>query len=117
MPVNVEVDCCGAEQVALPELLLHDHDQLWLVTDTLVAVPLVQRLRVGINAESTPLAEPQTPANCGDTELLAADAEPVPAELAAVTVNVYAVPLVKPVTVMGLEEPVLVMPPGLEVTV
>jgi hypothetical protein len=35
----------------------------------------------------------------------------------AVTVNVYAVPLVRPVTVMGEAEPVAVMPPGLEVTV
>ena len=53
----------------------------------------------------------------GVTELLAAEAEPVPAELVAVTVKVYAVPLVKPVTVMGLEEPVPVKPLGLEVTV
>jgi hypothetical protein len=45
-----------------------------------------------------------------------ADAAPTPALLVAVTVNVYAVPLVKPVTVMGLEEPVPVKPPGLEVT-
>jgi hypothetical protein len=35
----------------------------------------------------------------------------------ALTVNVYAVPLVKPVTVIGDEEPVPVRPPGLEVTV
>jgi hypothetical protein len=37
--------------------------------------------------------------------------------LVAVTVNVYAVPLVKPETVIGEEEPVPVKPPGLEVTV
>jgi hypothetical protein len=35
----------------------------------------------------------------------------------AATVNVYAVPLVKPLTVTGEDEPVPVMPPGDEVTV
>jgi len=35
----------------------------------------------------------------------------------AVTVKVYAVPFVSPVTVTGLAEPVAVIPPGLEVTV
>jgi hypothetical protein len=37
--------------------------------------------------------------------------------LVAVTVKVYAVPLARPVTVMGLALPVFVTPPGLEVTV
>jgi hypothetical protein len=41
----------------------------------------------------------------------------VPAEVVAVTVNVYAVPLVRPVTTMGLDEPEAVNPPGLDVTV
>jgi hypothetical protein len=50
--------------------------------------------------------------------LLDADeALPVPALLVAVTVNVYVAPLVKPVTVMGLDEPEPVKAPGLEVTV
>jgi len=53
----------------------------------------------------------------GVTLLEAADAGPVPAELVAVTVNVYAVPFVSPVTVSGLAAPVAVMLPGLEVTV
>ena len=53
----------------------------------------------------------------GVTLLDAADADPVPTLLVAVTVNVYAVPLVSPVTVMGLEEPVPVNPPGFAVTV
>jgi hypothetical protein len=48
--------------------------------------------------------------------LLAALAGPV-AKVVAVTVNVYAVPLVKPVTVIGEELPVPVKPPGLDVTV
>ena len=53
----------------------------------------------------------------GVTLFDAADAEPVPTLLVAVTVNVYAVPLVNPLTVIGLAEPVPVIPPGLEVTV
>ena len=54
------------------------------------------------------------------TELEALDAEPVPAELVAVTVNVYAVPAVKPViAIVPLPaceiDPVI--PPGEEVAV
>ena len=41
----------------------------------------------------------------------------VPTLFVAVTVNVYAVPLVRPDTSMGLPAPVLVTPPGFEVTV
>jgi hypothetical protein len=52
----------------------------------------------------------------GVTELLAELAGPVPAALDAVTVKVYAVPVVSPVTVMGEEAPLAVRPPGLEVT-
>ena len=46
-----------------------------------------------------------------------ADASPVPAVLVAVTVKVYAVPFVSPLTVMGLTVPVAVFPPGMDVTV
>ena len=53
----------------------------------------------------------------GVTEFDAVEAGPVPAELVAVTVNVYAVPLVRPETVMGLAAPAPVIPPGLEVAV
>jgi hypothetical protein len=53
----------------------------------------------------------------GVTLLDRADAGPVPIALVAVTVKVYAVPLVKPVTVIGLTVPVAVSPPGLEVAV
>jgi hypothetical protein len=35
----------------------------------------------------------------------------------ALTVNVYAVPFVRPVTVIGDDDPVPVKPPGLDVTV
>jgi hypothetical protein len=44
--------------------------------------------------------------------LLAPLAEPVPTLLVADTVNVYAVPAVKPVTVIGLVVPVFERPPG-----
>ena len=47
----------------------------------------------------------------------AVEAEPVPTLLVAVTVKVYAVPLVNPVTEIGLVAPVPVKPPGLDVTV
>jgi hypothetical protein len=53
----------------------------------------------------------------GVTLLLAALAGPVPNAFVAVTVNVYEVPFVRPLTVMGEAEPVPVTPPGLDVTV
>lgn len=53
----------------------------------------------------------------GVTELVADDAAPVPMPFEAVTVNVCAIPLVSPVTVIGLLAPVAVAPPGLAVTV
>jgi hypothetical protein len=47
-----------------------------------------------------------------------AEAGPVPSALVAVTVKVYAVPLVSPVTMhVGVVVAVQVKPPGLEVTV
>jgi hypothetical protein len=49
--------------------------------------------------------------------LLAALDGPVPWELVAVAVNVYAVPLDNPVTTIGDDAPVPVNPPGLEVMV
>ena len=51
------------------------------------------------------------------TELEGEDAALVPAALVAVRVKVYAVPLVRPVTTMGEELPVAVIPPGDEMTV
>jgi hypothetical protein len=53
----------------------------------------------------------------GVTELEGLDAVLVPTAFVAVTVKVYAVPFVKPVTVMGEPLPVPVKLPGLEVTV
>jgi hypothetical protein len=53
----------------------------------------------------------------GVTELEAEEATLVPAVLVAVTVKVYAVPLVNPLTVIGEELPDAVIPPGLDVTV
>ena len=51
------------------------------------------------------------------TLLLAALAVPVPTLLVAVTVNVYAVPFVKPDTVIGEDAADPVIPPGLDVAV
>ena len=53
----------------------------------------------------------------GVTAVDADEALPVPALFVAVTVNVYAVPFVKPVTLIGLDAPLAVAPPGLAVTV
>ena len=53
----------------------------------------------------------------GVTALLVPEEILVPYAFVAVTVNVYVVPLVSPVMVMGDAPPVAVMPPGLEVTV
>jgi hypothetical protein len=52
----------------------------------------------------------------GTTELLVLEAELVPLALVAVTVKVYDVPLVKPVTVIG-EPPLVAVWPRLDVTV
>jgi hypothetical protein len=53
----------------------------------------------------------------GITAALAALAGPVPTEVVAVTVKVYEVPLVRPVTLTGEVAPVPVNPPGEDVTV
>ena len=53
----------------------------------------------------------------GVTEDEALEVVPVPTALVATTVKVYAVPLVRPVTVIGEDVPVAVIPPGEEVTV
>ena len=53
----------------------------------------------------------------GVTEFEAEEGELVPMLLVAVTVNVYAVPLVRPVMVIGEDPPVAVNPPTLEETV
>jgi hypothetical protein len=53
----------------------------------------------------------------GVTELLAEDADPVPTSFVAVTVKVYATPFVRPVIVSGEPAPLVVNPPGEEVTV
>jgi hypothetical protein len=54
---------------------------------------------------------------CGITPVAGADAGPVPAEFVAATLNEYKVPFVRPPTVIGLEEPVAVCPPGDALTV
>ena len=53
----------------------------------------------------------------GVTGLDAAEAGLLPAAFVATTVKVYAVPFVRPVTVMGLDVPIAAKPPVLDVTV
>ena len=87
----------------------------------MIALPLLEGAVKVTDACALPavavpiVGAPGTPA--GVTLFEALDAGPVPATLVAVTVKVYAVPLVRPVTVIGEAEPVPVSPPGLEVTV
>ena len=53
----------------------------------------------------------------GTTAAEALEADPVPAAFVAVTVNVYEVPFVRPVTVQLVDAVVQVNEPGEEVTV
>jgi hypothetical protein len=53
----------------------------------------------------------------GVTAFDATEATELPAALVAITVNAYEVPLVNPVTILGEVVPVLVKPPGEDVTV
>ena len=69
----------------------------------------------GIGVE-LPAPPPPVPLAAGVTATDADDAFEVPTAFVAVTVKVYAVPFVSPVTVMGLAAPVAVMPPGELVT-
>ena len=72
---------------------------------------------VAVAGPDMPGGVPDTVSRRGVTALDAADGAPVPAALVAVTVNVYVVPLVRPVKVTGEAPPVAVTPPGLAVTV
>ena len=99
--------------------------------DVMVQTPVVDDVKLTVNPESAvAVSVGVVPKFCvpgllnvivcaarGVTLFEAFDAGPVPALLDAVTVNVYAMPFVRPVTVSGEEGPVDVTPPGLEVTV
>ena len=78
-----------------------------------LAVPLIPETDA-VPIEGTPGAEGPLE---GVTAFDALLAEPAPAALVAVTVNVYSVPFDKPVTVIGLADPEAEMLPGEEVTV
>lgn len=65
----------------------------------------------------TPIGAPGAVNVPGVTLFEIDDRGPVPTALVAVTLNVYAVPLVNPVTIIGLVAPVAVLLPGLDVTV
>lgn len=82
-----------------------------LELDVAVSVGVVPKLFVPgsakvIDCEPKPVTDPDAP-----------EALPVPALLVAATVNVYAVPLVRPVTTIGLDEPEALCPPVFDVTV
>ena len=67
--------------------------------------------------EPPPDEPPPLAPTVGVTAFEGTEAGPVPAALVAVTVNVYPVPFVNPVTVIGLPVPLAVSPPGDDVTV
>ena len=77
---------------------------------TTVAVPLDAVAETAVGA-------PGTIPEKGVTGALGAENGPVPIALVAVTVKVYGVPFVRPVTVMGEDAPDTMMPSGDEVTV
>ena len=91
------------------------------VYDVMVLPPLLPgAVKVTLACALPPVAVPMVGAPgtvAGVTLLDAADAAPVPALLVAVTVKVYAVPLLRPLTTTGEVAPLPVNPPGLEVTV
>ena len=75
-------------------------------------------VNTGVNTGVGPGVNTGVVGATGVTELDATDALPVPATFVAVTVNIYAVPLVRPVTVQERAPVVVhVRPPGLAVTV
>ena len=80
------------------------------------AVKLTEALPLLPVAE-IPVGVPGAVTGAGVTEDDALEVVPVPTELVAATVKVYAVPLVRPVTVIGEDVPVAVRPPGEAVTV
>jgi hypothetical protein len=96
-----------------------------------VHTPVVVEVKVGVKLElAVALSVGVAPKLCapglakvivcaaiGVTLFDALEAEPVPAELVAVTLKLYAVPLVRPATAKGEATPLAVKPPGLEVTV
>jgi hypothetical protein len=65
----------------------------------------------------TLVGAPGTVGAAGVTAVEADEATELPSAFVATTVKVYAVPLVNPVTVIGVPVPVPVKPPGEEVTV
>ena len=74
--------------------------------------------------EAAPIPPPDGPVSvkleAGATGVAAVEAPddpPVPIAFVAATEQVYAVPLVRPETLIGLADPVAVMPPGSHVTV
>lgn len=92
-----------------------DNPEKPLVAASVQAGPTPERFAVA--APAMPGGVPVTVSRRGVTALDAADGAPVPTAFFAFTVNVYVVPLVRPVKVTGEAVPVAVAPPGLAVTV
>jgi hypothetical protein len=78
-------------------------------------VKLIVAWPLPVDAAVTPVGASGTAAGVALAD--GAEGTESPFAFVATTVNVYAVPFVNPVTVIGLEIPVPVSPPGLDVTV
>jgi hypothetical protein len=91
------------------------------VYEVIVAPPLLTgavKVTVASPFPATATTEVGAPGTvAGTTELLVPEDGPVPYEFVAVTVNVYVVPFVRPVTIIGELPPVAVCPPTFDVTV
>ena len=90
-------------------------------TSETIVVEITGAVAVGDDEEDEPPPPAEPPPEAGGaagvTAPLIADTELVPMAFVAVTVNVYAVPFVRPVTVIGDAPPVAEKPPTVEVTV
>ena len=87
-----------------------------------IALPPLDAGAVQLTTDDALATDPETPVGApgvvtGVTDADAVEAAEFPAALVAITVNVYAVPLVRPVTVQEVVALVQVNAPGDEVTV
>ena len=104
-PVVVHVPPAGLEVTVYP-----------VMAEPPVGGAVQDRLAVVVDVVAEAVTARGAPGTLAFSELEADDATLVPAELVAVTVNVYAVPVVRPVTVQPVVALLQVRLPGVEVT-
>ena len=120
--VGVMVNVCAVDELLKVSTVALDNPP---PDGVIVIVPVYDAFGVTVKFEDAVLsAPPPGPLNVklvagatGVIEFEALDAALVPYVFVAVTVHVYAVPLVSPLTVIGLDDPLPVILPGLQVAV